>query len=218
MLFHLWIFDYDKQCIYFKEFQPSISNALAPSRNQSRIIENFLPSILRVTSITNILKDQSMKTFTIAGFYLHVYAHSGYVLALTTVLGNDAEFFQNFVVKVLNLTSNVTRNTPHFSLITNQYFYSGLQELVAQLTQDLTSTRHVSSRKAELEMWRQVANTLGVTIGTVESKKEKYLLLGAGNAGKSSIYHQFFDNWSLEQLINIRPTIFKEINKYQDEF
>ena len=218
MLFHLWIFDYDKQCIYFKEFQPGTNAILAPSRAQSRIIENFLPSILRVTSITNTLKEGSMKTFTIAGFYLHVYTHLGYVLALTTLLGNGAELFQNFVGDVLKLASSVTRNTPHFSLITNQYFYSGLQTLVTQLIQDLTSTHTTSPRKAELEMWRYVAKTLGATAEPLEPKKEKYLLLGAGNAGKSSIYHQFFDNWTLKQIEDIRPTVLKEINNYKDDF
>ncbi|MHA2366163.1 MAG: ADP-ribosylation factor-like protein [Candidatus Hodarchaeales archaeon] len=49
-------------------------------------------------------------------------------------------------------------------------------------------------------------------------QRSKYFLVGLGAVGKSSLYYQFFENWSIPQLENIKATISRMQRHIDDDF
>ena len=80
----------------------------------------------------------------------------------------------------------------------------------------MKKTKEKTTKKSEAEFWDSIDETYNFS-NLKDSKANKYLILGAGRAGKSSIYYQFMENWSETRLKNIKPTVDKWISKVEDD-
>ena len=119
--------------------------------------------------------------------------------------------FVTLIEKVTELIILCSSNEPHFELNQNMYFMKKIENLLSNfsnyLINSLSKLTTEFNRKSNFNIKSYFKNSFG-----------KYLIMGSGSAGKSSIINQFISNWDQEAIEKIKPTINKEIHNFKDNY
>ena len=208
----------------------SIFNAEGKEFFKKNFVDTSYFSNLQIQTITNSTKrllnivkiiaksganDYLVKVFTITNLWFHIiiYKSYSYVFVSPRLYNVDEALvryeidFPSLIKKIDELLQLCTAEKPYFDLDQNQYFCQNTENLLTQFNKYMMKTYSISSYKTK------EANK---TKSHLRKSFGKYLLVGPGSAGKSSIIAQFISNWDQDKLTNIRPTINKEIHNYND--
>lgn len=134
----------------------------------------------------------------------HLMVKENYVFALTTSLGISTETLEP-IVESLFVTLTMTEDEGGDTSLTSE-----LKRTVSDAL-SFTATNRQKERKTQKK-------PLAVFRPKVENQRTKFFLVGLAKAGKSSIYYQFFESWSIAQLEGITATIGRSQKKVDDEF
>jgi hypothetical protein len=107
------------------------------------------------------------------------------------------------LIKIIDdLIIQCTSHEPNFDIIHNNYFINNTESLIGQFNKYLFKLLNKPQNKNEFEDNQKIRSYYKKSFG-------KHLIVGSGNAGKSSIIVQFISNWDQDQLENIKPTFNK---------
>ncbi len=189
------------------------------SELQIKTIINSAPKLLNIVDLISKvdIREYSSKIFTITNLWIHIIKYkSFYYLFITpTMYSNnkkpislEKEYFE-LIKQIEELITECTSNSPHFILSQNNYFQQNTMNLLQQFNKYLIKIYENIKKPTAPSKPEQIKNYY-------KNSKGKYLVVGSASAGKSSIIAQFFSNWDEKQINNIRPTINKEVNSFND--
>jgi hypothetical protein len=189
------------------------------SEFQFKTIFNSASKLLTIVNLTSKIDKSlySSRIFTITNLLFHIVKYkTNFYLFITTKSYSSNEDainyekdYSNLVKKIDELIAQCTSNKPHFDLIQNNYFIQNTDGLLNQFNKYL-------NKKYE-KIVQNVKRIDNIKVNNYFKKsKGKYLIVGSGSAGKSSIIAQFLSNWDQDKLKNIRPTVNKETHAHKD--
>lgn len=193
------------------------------SEFQLKTIEETYSKLLNIVEIlSKNPKNENLtkKRFTITNLWLTIYKSKKYYFIFITPalyfqnkLPLDLESEFNHLIEQIDLLVNhCSMNEPNFDLSLNKYF----ERTVLGFIKDFNLAEITKYETIKFNISKALESSLEARFK--KSLNKKYLILGVGAVGKTSIISQFFDNWNLEQLQNIKPTIFKTINNVSDTY
>ena len=189
-------------------------------------LKTIKQSYSRLLYIVELLSNSSKedrlttKRFTITNLWISIFKkNQRYFVFLTPVLfltetrNTDLDNeYQKLVYSIDSLTEQCTQNNPHFDLSINKFF----EHKILSCINEFNASEALMYESAKNDSFKEYETT--IINHLKQSLNKKYLILGVGAVGKSSIVSQFFDNWDLEHLHNIKPTIHKSIKKISDSY
>ena len=185
---------------------------------QIKTIMNSTSRLLNIVKLTSKSeKDYYTKIFTIINLWFRIvkYRELFYIFITTTTNSSNKNLisFEKVYLKIIKKIDELfllcTSEHPHFDIDQNQYFLQNTENLLNQFNKHLIKLQSEVNSENQ-KYYSQKINTF------FEKSTGKYLIIGPGSAGKSSIIAQFVSNWDQNKLENIRPTINKEILNYND--
>lgn len=186
---------------------------------QLSTIANSSVNLLNIVNSTSKINEEiySSKVFTFTNLFFHVIKFKSYFYFFVTSkiyqldqISIDIESdFKTLIKKIDEFVNLCTSQDPHFELNQNQYFYQKTENLLIQFNKYLIK-RHPTLKAENEELQSQTIKSY------FQKSFGKYLVIGSGSAGKSSIIAQFILNWDKKQIENIKPTINKEIHNFKD--
>lgn len=201
MLFHVWVFDERRELIYSKELHPSAKAEGLIGLN----LDSYLPAILHLVEVSQEMGEKEgsgARTIAVAGLQLVVFQTQHNTVALSTIQGLRPNLFDGFANSVVDLMQGSDGD---------KNFSEAIDSLAEELRTKISLAKDKIVHKADVEFWNQQVEA---SLDLAGVRKVKYLLVGNWAAGKSSVYYQFFENWSDAKLEKIRPTVDKWIANY----
>ena len=208
-----------KSLLYFKDF---VEKDYYSEFQLKTIEETYirLLNIVEVLSKANKSQPITKKSYTITNLWINIFKSKGYFYVFITPstflksgvpLNLENDFF-DLIKSLESLIEQCSGTQPHFDLSMNKFFDNTVLIFIRKFNvAEITKIESLKLKETEL-INKSIENRFS------KSLRKKYLILGVGAVGKSSIVSQFFDNWDLDQLENIKPTIFKSINNIEDNF
>lgn len=211
MIVQLQIFNSQKEEVYQQSFA---SFGLQPlSLQQDRTLSQTLPSLMRIMDLTvKGLKKTAERTFNISGITVYILVHKGLFIALASLVDSNIEVYRPFAKDVAELALLSTQNHPHHQLLYNAYFSRSVGELFNKFRREVVEKE---SQRQRTKAWLELTDSIMLEEG---KKVGRYVFAGSAAAGKSSIIAQFFQNWTQEQIQNIKPTIFRTSASHEEQF
>jgi GTPase SAR1 family protein len=185
---------------------------------QLKTIFNSAPKLLTIVNLTSKIdkSSYSSRIFTITNLLFRIIKFKSifYLFITQKLFSNEISkdienSYSNLIKQIDELMILCTSNKPHFDLIQNNYFIQNTDGLLSQFNKYLIKSKEKIMQNIDSRNEKKVNNYYKKTKG-------KYLIVGTGNAGKSSILAQFLSNWDENELKNIRPTVNKEIHAHKD--
>lgn len=211
MIVQLHIHNLQKEEVFHRSFVEFGATSL--SLTQSRTLFQVLPSLMRILELTRT--DHSLyRHFHVSGVKVSILADKGLYVVLVLPVEEDHRVYKGFAEKVLEFAWLSTQNRPHFRLHSNSFFSRSVGAMYEEQQQSILEEA-VKKRRSSSRAWTELVNTIDRVEGT---EVGKYVFAGPAAAGKSSIIAQFFQNWSTQQIRNIKPTIFRSSASHKDEF
>ncbi|MHA1983092.1 MAG: ADP-ribosylation factor-like protein [Candidatus Hodarchaeales archaeon] len=205
MIIDMRIFTLYEEEIFKREFQSYLS------LDQKETLRNTIPSLLRIIKSYMSSYESLNRIFSISGIYLHIYLYNEYIFVITTSISLNFPVFDQFIKELGSIIKEILKFQPIFNLGSNSYFINKVNQLKLIMEQSFT-------KEQEQEIIQERDQTKVIRTSLFDQNKNKYLLMGAGAAGKSSLIAQFFENWNREELLNIKPTVLSAIKQYEDNY
>jgi len=205
MILEFRIYSLFEEKLFEKIFHPNLSP------DQTNIINNTIPSLIRVIKNLSIINKITSKIFSIAGLNVHFNILNENIYVIITSVGMITSIFDDFTKKIDVLIKEILSLQPIFNLNSNRYFLKKLEALKIVTEKEIQEEIHE-------EIVEKSRKTSVIRESLIKKSKNKYLIMGAGAAGKSSIITQFFESWNQEQLSNIKPTVLRAIKQFSDDF
>ena len=192
-----------------KLFEKNFHTVISP--DQTMIINNTIPSLIRIIKNLFNIKSINSKVFSIAGINIHFKIFNESIYVIITSIGSTASIFDDFIKKIDATIKDILGLAPIFDLKSNRYFLRKLESLKILAEEKIQEKKQsqIGEKSQEISVMRQ---------SLVNQGKNKYLIMGAASAGKSSIIAQFFESWNQEQLLNIKPTVLSAIKHFDDSY
>jgi GTPase SAR1 family protein len=193
------------------------------SEFQIKTIDQTFTRLLNIIEMLSKTKSPSTitkKTFTITNLWIYIFKKGKIFFVFitpTTYLQSNKPLdleneFINLITSTESMIDQCTNNQPHFDLHLNKFFENCVDTFVRRFNM-AEIVKYESLKKEDSKILNSsIENKFN------KSLTKKYLILGVGAVGKTSIISQFFDNWDLNELESIKPTIFKTINKFSDSY
>ncbi|MHA1989636.1 MAG: ADP-ribosylation factor-like protein, partial [Candidatus Hodarchaeales archaeon] len=179
--------------------------------DQKETLRNAIPSLLRIIKSYMSSHESLNRIFSISGVFTHFYLHKKYIYIITTSFSTHLPIFEKIIEELGSIIEGILNLQPIFNLESNAYFINKVNKLKAQIEQSFTTEQ-------EQVIIQETPQTKEIRKSLFDKDKNKYLLMGAGAAGKSSLIAQFFENWNKEELLNIKPTVLSAIKQYEDTY
>jgi hypothetical protein len=205
MILEFQIYSLFEEKFFEKNFHPVISP------DQTKIINNTIPSLIRV--VKNLYNSSSInsKVFSIAGLNIHFKILNETIYIIITSIGLITPIFDDFIIKIDITIKEILSLEPIFDLNSNRYFLRKLESLKILVEEEIQENEQsqIGEESQRISVMRH---------SLVNQSKNKYLIMGAAAAGKSSIIAQFFENWKQEKILNIKPTVLSAIKHFNDNY
>lgn len=215
MIFHFWLYNILKDHLFFKDFKGAGGNSVVTTSHQIQNIELFIPLILNLTDKIPSQTVESINSIVIAGISVHAFKLEQFIVIITTINGLNSIFFHDFIRKIVKAVLELEIQNKLQNIQNNNVFSEKLETYKLVLDESIEKSNELVTKRAEAEFWKSI-DTLYASPQNGK-RKNRYLLLGLGKAGKSSVYYQFIENWNLEQIESIKPTVDRWISKLENK-
>ncbi|OLS23359.1 MAG: hypothetical protein HeimC3_25230 [Candidatus Heimdallarchaeota archaeon LC_3] len=205
MILEFQIYTLFEEKLFIKNFHQVISP------DQTTIINKTIPSLIKVIKNLFSINSTNSKVFSIAGLNIYFKILNENIYIIITSIGSIASIFDDFIKKIDTSIKEILSLEPIFDLNSNHYFLRKLESLKI-----LAENKILGKKQSQIEEKSQTISVMRQSL--VNKSKNKYLIMGAAAAGKSSIIAQFFESWKQEQLLNIKPTVLNAIRQFNDNY